>query len=268
MLYSNKWLIAGLLAFGGSVAQTASTFAQTENPKELPKSERKYEKDFSDQDLSNKSFKSQRLDNCNFENANLQSVDFSNASLIDCNFQGANLNGARFDNADASGCDFRDSFLTGVSYYKTTLNRAVFDELDLTIVSLTNLKMRGASFRNSILYQLNGCDLFEADFRGANLSTFVESSPSLLRKAKCDQFTKWPNGFDLKKRGLVILETKSKDRNPSSPLDGVDLNAVFQKLDSNLDGVLSGNEAKGYLDKDEDGDGEISLNEFLSSKPK
>lgn len=117
-----------------------------------------------------------------------------------------------------------------------------------------------------------------------------------FRKAKYDQVTRWPNDFDPKTQGLVYQETKPEDedakdedademskddddapndddesekpaakpRRKSSPKKSND-EAAFQKLDKNEDGSLSGNEKKGYEDRDADDDGEVTLAEFLAS---
>ena len=102
--------------------------------------------------------------------------------------------------------------------------------------------------------------------RGADLSTAQLLDRTNFRKAQYDAVTRWPNGFEIKDLGLVLVETKPEEEDqPKNAPSKVKSNdeAAFQKLDKNEDRILSGLEAKGFQEKDANGDGEISLTEFL-----
>ena len=157
------------------------------------------------------------------------------------------------------------------------MNKVNVSELDFSKVQLTEVKLRGANFRNAKgFWTIDGSDFFEAELRGANLTNATEYvlSPAIFRKAKYDQFTRWHKNFDPKERGAVFLETapdadgkdkkKDAEKNPLNN-DRATQEAYFKKLDGNSDGVLSGKEMSGYKDRDANGDGDLTLAEFLKS---
>jgi uncharacterized protein (TIGR03067 family) len=131
------------------------------------------------------------------------------------------------------------------------------------------MKFREASLRGAKGFnQIYGTDYYQADLRGADFSTAVLLDRTNFRKAKVDQYTRWPKGFDVKDLGLEFVETKpeEKDSPKNNPTPASEKSeADFQKLDKNEDRVLSGSEMKGLDAKDTDGDGEISLAEFLGN---
>ncbi len=235
-----------------------------EAPKEKP---RVYKHDFEGQDLSDRDFSKQNLDDANFADAVLKNTKFERASLKNCNFQGARIEGTNLSYADMTGSDFRTASFKWPSIYLAIFNGADLSGIDFNGQSTSEMKFREAKLRGTKGFnQIYGSDYYKADLRGADFSTAVLLDRTNFRKAKVDQYTRWPKGFDVKDQGLEFVETKpeEKDSPKSKPTPGNEKNEVgFQKLDKNDDGVLSGSEMKGLQEQDANGDGEISLTEFL-----
>lgn len=266
-------LIVGLVA---TVAK-ADEKTDTEAPRD-------YAHDFEGQDLTKQKFDKKNLDNSNFTDADLTGTSFDGASMKNCNFRGARLSGTSFTTTDLTGSDFREATFERPFFIRAVLNKCDFSDVDLKATDLVGLKMREAIFRNTVGFnQIYGADFYMADLRGADLSAAIDFTPSNFRKAKSDQFTRWFDGFDVKARGLTVVETKdepadaekhadedkasrkpaAKPSKPSKPKTN-DPEAEFQKLDSNEDGVLSGKEKKGFESRDANEDGEVTLAEFIA----
>ena len=258
-----------------ALASACFTLSATVDARDEP--EQKFAKSYEGEDLSGMDLSKKRLDNTNFRDANLTNTNLTDASLKDCDFNGATIKNTIFTGADLTGSDFRESTLVHPILQMATLNKVNFSELDLSKVQLSELKLRGANFRNvKGFWIIDGSDFFEADLRGANLTNATEYvlSPAIFRKAKYDQFTRWHKKFDPKERGAVFSETvpdaddkdmkKDADKNPPAN-DRAAQEAYFKKLDGNSDGVLSGKEMSGYKDRDANGDGDLTLAEFLKS---
>lgn len=230
------------------------------------KKPRVYKHDFEGQDLSGRDFSKQILDDANFTDAVLTNARFGNSSLKNCNFQGATLRDTDLSYADLTGSDLRKS--TGKAFFHlTVLNKVDLSGVDLNGANTGEMKFREAKLRGTKGFnQIYGCDFYMADLRGADLSTAQLLDRTNFRKAQYDQVTRWPNGFEIKDLGLVLVETKAEEEDQPKNVPSKDKSndeAAFQKLDKNEDGVLSGLETKGFKEKDANGDGEISLAEFL-----
>ena len=249
-------ILLSCVFFTPVVAQEAS--------KEKP---RVYKHDFEGQDLSDRDFSKQNLDDANFADAVLKNTKFERASLKNCNFQGAKLEGTNLSYADLTGSDFRMSSFHWPSLYQAIFNGADLSGIDLNGQSTSEMKFREAKLRGTKGFnQIYGSDYYMADLRGADLSTAVLLDRTNFRKAKADQFTRWPKGFEVKDQGIVFVETKPEEKGSpktKSTTGNEKRQADFQKLDKNEDGVLSGSEMKGLQEQDANGDGEISMSEFL-----
>ncbi len=271
-------LMTTLLASLMLTSPATVSFADEQDEKPVVK----YKHDFEGQDLSGRDFGKQNLDNANFADAVLTDAKFNNCSLKNCNFQGDVLTNTNFSTADMTGSDFRNSTCNAF-FSNTILNKADLSGVDLQGSNTCEMKFREAKLRGTKGFnQIYGSDFYLADLRGADLSTVTLHFRTNFRKAKYDQVTRWPNDFDPKTQGLVYQETKpeeddaeemSKDDDSEEPApkprrktSGKKPNdeAAFQKLDKNEDGVLSGSEMKGLEKSDSDGDGEITLAEFLA----
>lgn len=252
--------------------------------------EREYKHDFEGQDLTGKEFNGKNFDDANFTDANLTNVRFENCSLKDCNFRGTVTKGLAFYTCDLTGSDFRESQF-GSMFSSSILNKVNFSGLDLNSTSFPETKLREAILcGTSGFSQIYGADFYKADLRGTDFSSVINYNRANFRKAKYDQKTRWPQGFEIEGLGLIYEESKLEDegepkedgepkdrpepKDDSEPKDDEEVRprkkakpmndeAAFQKLDKNEDGVLSGSEMKGHKDKDADGDGEVSLAEFL-----
>jgi uncharacterized protein YjbI with pentapeptide repeats len=235
-----------------------------EATKEKP---RVYKHDFEGQDLSDRDFSKQNLDDANFGDAVLKNTKFERASLKNCNFQGAKLEGTNLSYADLTGSDFRKSSFSWPSIYQAIFNGADLSGIDLNGLNTSEMKFREAKLRGTKGFnQIYGTDYYKADLRGADFSTAVLLDRTNFRKAKVDQYTRWPKGFDVKDQGLEFVETKPEEKDgpkTKSTTGNEKSEAEFKKLDRNEDGVLSGTEMKWLQERDANGDGEISMSEFL-----
>jgi uncharacterized protein YjbI with pentapeptide repeats len=235
-----------------------------EVPKEKP---RVYKHDFEGQDLTDRDFSKQNLDDANFADANLKNAKFERASLKNCNFQGAQIESTNLTYADMTGSDFRQARIYFPSIFGGNFNQADLSGIDLRGLSTAEMNFREAKLRGTKGFgQIYGSDFYKADLRGADLSSAVNLDRTNFRKALVDQFTRWPKGFDTKDQGLDFVQTKPEEQEiPKSKSSATQSRseADFQKLDQNEDGVLSGTEMKGLQEQDANGDGEISLAEFL-----
>lgn len=229
---------------------------------------RVYKHDFEGQDLTGIDLSKRNLDDANFSDAILKNTNLEDASLKNCNFQGAKFDYTNLRNADLTGSDFRKATI-----YFPLLSRAIFNGTDLSGVDLkgvntSEMKFREANLRGTKGFnQIYGTDYYKADLRGADLSTAQLLNRVNFGKAKVDQFTRWPKGFDVSEHSFVFVETKPDeqptDKTKPTSEDAGQSEARFQKLDKNEDGVLSGAEMKGLNARDANGDGEISLSEYL-----
>ena len=90
---------------------------------------------------------------------------------------------------------------------------------------------------------------YKHDFEGLDLSTRKQNRKKTTLK-KCQTTTTLTNRPQ-------SCAARRLERSPSTK-------PLFQKLDKNEDDVLSGSEMKGLEKSDSDGDGEITLAEFLA----
>ncbi len=109
------------------------------------------------------------------EGADLRELDLRNTSL-----QGLNLTGADLSRADLSGADLRWAYLRWAD-----LNGASLSEADLYMADL------------------RGADLSGADLSGALMKT--DSKDGLVKAAKYNEETIWPDDFDPEAAGAVLV---------------------------------------------------------------
>ncbi len=105
----------------------------------------------------------------------LEKADFSEADLFDVDLNGAELGEANFTRADLSSANLTGAFLFGAN-------------------------MTGAN--------MTGADLSEADLRGADLSE-VNLTKAILKGAKYNEDTKWPEDIYPESLGAVLVTTKN-----------------------------------------------------------
>jgi hypothetical protein len=153
--------------------------------------------------------KGANLTSANLRGANLSNANLSNANLLRAWLSNANLTRAYLPKADLSGADLYGADLYGADLYGADLTRA-----NLRGADLTRANLRGAN--------LTGANLSGADLDGANL-TGVGLSNVSLRRAKADQDTLWPEGFDPVAAGVIIQSS-------SASTTGVDVE--LQQADS------------------------------------
>ena len=105
--------------------------------------------------------------------------------------------------------------LTGAYLYEADLTRADLYEADLYEADLTGADLGGADLTRADLTgaYLGGAYLTRADLTGAHLGGAYLAGADLggaylggayLGRAKADQFTRWPDGFDPAARGVTV----------------------------------------------------------------
>jgi hypothetical protein len=146
-----------------------------------------------------------------FAELNLQRVDLRNARLQGATLRNAQMFGANFLGAELTSADLRDTDLRAVNLRSA----------NLPFANLGNADLSGAQLRRAELYEANlhGADLrradlrdtylVEADLSGAHLGTAQLQDADLtgakLFGAVADDKTAWPEGFDWRAAGVVIL---------------------------------------------------------------
>ena len=154
------------------------------------------------------------LRGANLRGANLRGANLRGANLSNANLSNANLRGAWLSNANLTRAYLPEADLYGADLYGADLYGADLTRANLRGADLTRANLRGAN--------LTGANLSGADLDGANL-TGVGLSNVSLRRAKADQDTLWPEGFDPVAAGVIIQSS-------SASTTGVDVE--LQQADS------------------------------------
>ncbi|MCB0210162.1 MAG: pentapeptide repeat-containing protein [Anaerolineae bacterium] len=194
--------------------------------------------DFSGANLFRADFSRANLRKANFSNAVLRKVDFREADLREANLSGTILRQADFFQADLSGANLKGADLMLANFKYTKINnttqlktkwRLIWDIVNKDLkdrylmgADLSFANLRGADLRNADLRgaNLNGTDLTGANLRETNLNnaqlndaklrwTDLRESSLLtadLNGAKYDRWTRWPENFDPKKKGAILVE--------------------------------------------------------------
>jgi len=105
----------------------------------------------------------------NFENNSLKRIDFKKSSLTNCNFKNAELARAYLKGTEINNCDFSGAKLKQVN----------FNDAQLTDVDMTRANLRGA------------------------ILTYKSAENLNLTGAIYDQYTKFNDGFDPEKHGMI-----------------------------------------------------------------
>jgi len=101
------------------------------------------------------------------------------------------LNGANLAGADLSKADLTHATLVNANLSGANLQGAVMPYSNLEGANLTNADLRGADLR---IAKLKGADLTGANLEG-----------TILLNATYRPSTKWPEGFDYRAAGAVML---------------------------------------------------------------
>jgi uncharacterized protein YjbI with pentapeptide repeats len=114
-----------------------------------------------------------------------------NREVID--LQGVDLRGASLVHADISGIDFGRAMLAWAHLTGADLCGANLTRANLFRAKLRNADLRGAVLGYAVLWKadLSGADLTDADLTHAD-----------LRDARCDEATRWPEGYDWQGSGV------------------------------------------------------------------
>ena len=171
--------------------------------------------DFSNKDLTKMNFANKVFkDNSTFEDSDLTGVSFNKATVRNAVFVGADLTRANMYEADLTGADFRKAKVDKVSWAYATLVGVNWEGLDMSGTFFYEPNLRGANLRNlKGIGKVTRGTFAGADLRGANLSRLTPSADGTktnFSKAKYDKDTRWPEGFDPKEAGAILVTEEPK----------------------------------------------------------
>jgi hypothetical protein len=107
----------------------------------------------------------------------------SDVDLRGANLRGGRLEGARFRRSNLEGAHLEGAQLQGAKFRKANLHKA-------DLASAPDLGLSGANLAGA---DLKGANLESAKLEGVNLNGAI-----------CDERTRWPEGFDHEKAGVLV----------------------------------------------------------------
>lgn len=148
-------------------------------------------------DLIGANLRESNLLGANLVGADLRDANLYKADLWRANLEGAKLTGSHMKEANLAGANLKGANLEVASLVKTHLEGADLRDANLRDAYLTEAHLEGANLRGANLRYANlwGAHLEKAYLRGADLT-----------KAECNKNTMWPEGFDLEKSGVFLVE--------------------------------------------------------------
>jgi uncharacterized protein YjbI with pentapeptide repeats len=153
-----------------------------------------------------------QLQDANLAHAQLARAVLSSAQLQEANLVEADLRGAQMSSTELQGAFLIDAQLQGATLDFAKLNEASLERAQLQRADLFSADLQEAN--------LSGAQLQEAVLSRANLSSvtftgeFKRSSPPDFAGAKASSETVWPDGFDAKTAGVVMVEEAAGEMEP------------------------------------------------------
>lgn len=160
--------------------------------------------DLAERDLAGTNLAPQAdLRKANLSGANLKEADLSRSYLDEADLRRANLEGAKLSAASLWGTDLRgaryDSQTAWPQGFNFQISGAIGPGAEASRADLGGADLRGANLR--------GANLRSADLRGAELSG-ADLSGAHLRRARYTSDTKWPDNFDPRAAGAILVGEK------------------------------------------------------------
>jgi hypothetical protein len=146
-----------------------------------------------------------RLGSCSSGAGDCTTSNSARIDLSEADLSGADLHFVDLRHTDLHGTDLRDANLTRASLIRASLIRANLTGADLrnaylTDASLAYANLTGADLRNAYL---TDASLTFANLTGADLTTPYRTGV-YLTDAQYNKNTKFPDGFDPNKAGMVL----------------------------------------------------------------
>jgi uncharacterized protein YjbI with pentapeptide repeats len=179
--------------------------------------------------LNGSNFHFSKLHEVDFSQCKLNNTDFTQATLINSKFFKTELYNAKMNTCILDGATINYCHFDGVSLCSSDLRRITANNS-----SLKNSHIQCAYFQESKLYKINfsNSDLSYSDFTGANLTGSNLTGASLqganfesvdlelveMKGAFYDDETKFPEGFDPYKNGLIKQNYPLMESMLNSPL--------------------------------------------------
>jgi len=169
--------------------------------------------------LENTDLRETLLNGANLSQAILSGADLSQAILSDANLTEADLNGTNFFYSKLEGADLRESDLSHACLVMANLAQAQFNNANLREANLNDAELYCANLFGVILEdaQLSGAHLEGANLRGANL-TATDFGGAFI-----DKDTKFPEGFDIKGKGMKLVM-------PDGRIKDIDSDKIIQDI--------------------------------------
>ncbi|MEO1028306.1 MAG: pentapeptide repeat-containing protein [Pseudomonadota bacterium] len=152
------------------------------------------EVDFSNADLSGADLRGARLGSSFFE----QPANFKGALLTDALLTNTKVDGANFSGANLAGVKIKDG-----SWSKIIAQGTDFSGAQFGILFAREADLRGANLKGASMHDVN---LFKARFEGADLRGVTLSGYGRFDQASFDCATRFPEGFDPIKKGMVNID--------------------------------------------------------------
>ena len=142
--------------------------------------------------------------------ANLQKVKLAGTSLQEASFRWANLQGAdlmfaNLQRADLMFANLQEANVQGINLQEAKLAISTLEEANFEYASLQKANLDSSVLRKANLADAN---LLEADLTNAD-----------LRETKYSAGTRWPEGFDPKAAGAILVHWDEKKRDWSPVRD-------------------------------------------------
>jgi uncharacterized protein YjbI with pentapeptide repeats len=140
-------------------------------------------------------------------------LDLHGLGLVEANLPGANLSGANLSHANVHAANLTSAILRDAELRDADLHLADLSHTDLRGADLWGANLNGADLSGAYLSgaylggaDLGGADLRAADLRGATMAgaTVAGTTRAILRGAKVDERTRWPDGFDWRQAGVEV----------------------------------------------------------------
>lgn len=137
----------------------------------------------------------------------LHGANLERADLVMAQLPGANLEGAYLKKADMLGANLEGATLNNTTLVQADLNGANLDGAHLfrAVLQKAYLSYTNLSNANLVDSYLAGAKLFSAKLEGADLKG-ANLNHAKFEEASYDKYTTWPEGFDPKAAGAILVD--------------------------------------------------------------
>ncbi len=172
--------------------------------------------DLSEEDLSGTNLRGSDLRQIKLKKAKLQGTDLVRSKLTRADLSRADLQEANLGWADLDGCDLEKSNLRNANLIgaklreanlkAANLEQAILNGADLSNADMSESRLTGADLNWAVMVgaNLSGADLRKANLGWADLRN-ADLNEAILTKARYNDQTVWPSGFDPDAAGCLAV---------------------------------------------------------------